>query len=118
MFKKRNLSVKLIILSLFFIIISCEKDNFCRATILIVDLNNNPVSGANVKLWIPNSSLEYPGKQTINWPEQITESDGQAFFVFKNESVLEIEAKKGALFGTGFIVLKRGLNVQQQVILN
>ena len=100
------------------LITSCEKDNTCRAIVTAIDINGVPVSGVNIKLWIPSSLLEYPNQETISWPQAITTSNGQAAFNFKNESVLEIEATKGGLYGTGFIVLKQGVLVQQQVILN
>lgn len=100
------------------IITSCEKDNLCRAIVTAVDINGIPISGVNIKLWVPNNSLEYPNQQTIIWPEQTTGNSGQANFNFKNESVLEIEATKGILYGTGFIVLKQGALVSQEVILN
>ena len=100
------------------IITSCEKDNLCRAIVTAVDINGTPISGVNIKLWVPNNSLEYPNQQTISWPEQTTGNSGQENFNFKNESVLEIEATKGILYGTGFIVLKQGALVSQEVILN
>ena len=97
---------------------SCEKDNLCRVIVTAVDVNGTPISGVNIKLWVPNNSLEYPNQQTISWPEQTTGNNGQANFNFQNESVLEIEATKDILYGTGFVVLKQGILVSQEVILN
>lgn len=98
--------------------ISCDKDNSCRAIVIAVDVNGTPIYDVNIKLWVPDNSLEYPNQQTISWPQQTTDISGQANFIFKNEAVLEIEATKGILYGTGFIVLKQGLLVSQEVILN
>ena len=97
---------------------SCEKDNSCRVIVTAVDINGAPIPGVSIKLWVPNNSLAYQNKQTMNWPQQTTGSSGQANFNFKNESILEIEATKGILYGTGFVVLKQGVLVSQEVILN
>lgn len=102
-----------ILSSTLFIFSSCEKDKETVATILVLDQDGMPVPGATVRLYgapsedcqgcelrFDTTSLTNgAGKVTFNFSDFYKK--GQAGF-----AVLDIEATKGSLAGTGIIKIE------------
>lgn len=102
---------------------SCEKDPETIATITVLNPDGEPVPGASVRLYSnpsPNSTnnnnLRFDtteltngtGKVTFNFTEYYKK--GQAGF-----AVLDIEAFKGSLYGTGIIKIEEQTTTEEAV---
>jgi hypothetical protein len=99
--------------SVLFVFSSCEKDKETIATVLVLDQDGMPVPGATVRLFGAPSEdcvgceLRFDttaltngtGKVTFNFSDFYKK--GQAGF-----AVLDIEATKGSLAGTGIIKIE------------
>ncbi len=109
-------AILVIILSLF--VISCSKDQTCRAQITIVDKNGIAVSGAVVKLYVPPSVVPNTNVESI----KTTNANGLAEFAYKDPVILTIKAttlSPNRINDTSDIIkLDRGKTVQKTVIIN
>jgi hypothetical protein len=106
-----------IILSL--CVISCNKDQTCRAQITVVDKNGIAVSGAVVKLYIPPSAgLTNTNVESV----KTTNANGLAEFAYKDPVILNIKATTASPNRindtTDIIKLDRAKTVQKTVIIN
>jgi hypothetical protein len=104
---------------LFLFVVSCNKDQTCRAQIIVVDINGIAVSGATVKLYIPASTgLTNTNVESI----KTTNANGLAEFAYKDPVILNIKATtispKKINDTTDIIKLDRSKTVQKTVIIN
>ncbi len=122
-FSKAFLFLSLITVSSFFIVTSCRKKKDTIANIYVKDKDNNPVIGCKVIL---------KGVSTTNNPASVTlydtaysNEDGIAVFNFNDEyqlgqagvAVLNIDAKKDGLKGTGIIKIEEEVTNEETVFI-
>ena len=103
---------------------SCKKDEETIATVLILDVDGKPVPGAEVRLFgVPSEpcngcTVRFVTTQTSNGTGKVTfdfsdfYKSGQAGF-----AVLNIEAVKGSLFGSGIIKIEEQETNEESVII-
>jgi hypothetical protein len=122
-FSKTFLFLGLITVSSIFIATSCRKKKDTIATIFVKDATNQPVEGCKVIL---------KGVSTTNNPASVTlydtafsDADGIATFNFNDEyqlgqagvAVLNIDAKKNGLKGTGIIKIEEEVTNEETVFI-
>jgi len=96
---------------------SCDKQGPADATVVVVDSIGKRVPGAVVVLRQDSVVNPTNGVQASINEMKVTDAAGQAFFTFKLEAVLILEAKKGALEGRDFIRLEQSKEVNKTVII-
>jgi hypothetical protein len=100
---------------------SCkDKTGPCEGVVTVTDSLGNRVSGASVTLR-PDSSVyttvpPRPVDPSIT-QTGTTDASGNAFFTYKLEAVLIIDAAKGAKTGKDYIRLEQGKTVTKTVII-
>ena len=107
----------LLLVFLTVVTISCKKTSPADALIAVRDTNGKAVSGATVVLkqdTVVNANI---GVVADIYEEKVTDSEGNAFFSFKWEAVLNIEVTKGTLIETDYIRLQQSKTVEKQIIL-
>lgn len=92
---------------------SCKDRDPTIGEVLVVDKNNSPVSGATVRIYCSTGSTKTCDVECSG----TTDSNGITSCEFKLPAVLKIEAKKGVLFGEGYIKLEEHETVQQTVVI-
>jgi hypothetical protein len=122
-FSKTFLFLSLITVSSVFIASSCRKKKDTIANIFVKDATNLPVAGCKVIL---------KGVSTTNNPASVTlydtaysDADGIATFNFNDEyqlgqagvAVLNIDAKKNGLKGTGIIKIEEEVTNEETVFI-
>lgn len=101
---------------------SCGKKGDTLATIKVLDVNNEPVAGALVKVKGYDSNGVNPGNLDR---ETTTDGNGNAVFNFNDMykrgsagfAVLEIEASKNGMLGTGIIKVEDQVNNEATVAI-
>lgn len=113
-----------ILSSSIFILSSCKKDEETIATVLVLNEDGVPVPGATVRLYgapsedCVNCEIRFDTTAVTNGTGQVTFnfSDfykaGQAGF-----AVLDIEATKGSLYGTGIIKIEEETTSEESVTI-
>lgn len=99
---------------------SCGKSGDTLATIKVLDVNNQPVAGALVKVKGYDSNGVNPGNLDR---ETTSDGNGNAVFNFNDMykrgsagfAVLEIEASKAGMLGTGIIKVEDQVNNEATV---
>lgn len=111
--------VWLVVLSSFFSInfYSCKKTGPADALINVVDSSGKAIRGATVILKQDTVVNTSTGVKADIYQEKITDSEGNAFFSFKWEAVLNVEVTKGTQTETDYIRLEQSNTVEKQVIL-
>ena len=81
-----------------FCITACKKpsnDNTCHLNVLVVDINQTPVSGAIVKVFVDTSALSNKNKVPGGVPQTLpTGADGKVSFTFPSGILVNIYAEK------------------------
>lgn len=114
----KNLSLKKAVFPLFAVFAfalatafsSCKKETDCTAVITVLDTTGGvPVSGALIRLYSELGTLQ---EETL-----VSDSRGQATFVFKHQAILDIAATHPSYPDTakGIIKLEPGETVNQTV---
>ncbi len=100
----------LIILSVCFLMLSCnKKDNTYRAELRVVTLSGIPIQNASIKLFVPNpTATEF---------YTITDDDGKAYFEIKAKAFYDVKTWKGTYRGCGFVEFKKGELVTKDIII-
>ena len=96
---------------------SCKKTTPAEALISVRDTNGKAVSGATVVLKQDTVVNSTTGVKADIYEEKITNSEGQAFFSFKWEAVLNVEVTKGTQVETDYIRLQQSKTVEKEIIL-
>ncbi len=96
---------------------SCKKTTPAEALISVRDTNGKAVSGATVVLKQDTVVNSTTGVKADIYEEKTTNSEGQAFFSFKWEAVLNVEVTKGTLVETDYIRLQQSKTVEKEIIL-
>jgi hypothetical protein len=112
---KINIAAIILFSVMVFTNISCRKKGETSATITVLDVNGNTVTGATVELH--SRDIPAPGAPGIIEQTKTSDASGQATFIFDLEAVLTIEAKSGSSFGTGSVRLEKHENVKQKVTI-
>lgn len=123
--KLRVLTVILPVLVLSFLLSSCDKTEETIAIITVVDVDGNAVSGASVRLYAQGSGEDpvinplrfdttgtTSGAGTVSFNFSDFYKEGQAGF-----AVLDIEATKGSLEGTGLIKVEEEETSEETVTI-
>jgi hypothetical protein len=107
-----------------FILSSCKKDEETIATVLVLNEDGAPVPGATVRLYgapsedCVNCEIRFDTTAVTNGTGQVTFNfsdfykQGQAGF-----AVLDIEATKGSLYGTGIIKIEEEETSEESVTI-
>lgn len=98
-------------------IFSCKKTGPAEALVSIRDTNGKAVAGATVVLRQDTVINANTGVQANINEKKTTDSQGNAFFSFQWEAVLNVEVSKGTLTETDYIRLEQSKTVQKTVIL-
>jgi hypothetical protein len=96
---------------------SCKKSGPADAVISVVDSTGKRISGALVVLRQDSIVNPTTGSQAVINEAKITDAAGQAFFSFRLEAVLIVEAQKGSLTARDFIRLEQSEQVSKTVII-
>jgi len=94
---------------------SCKKDGETKAVITVNDSVGQPVAGATVVLWQDTTVNPTTGVKSDVNVTKLTDSNGQAEFIFALESYLNIKATKDWRTANGFIRLKEHETVAKTV---
>lgn len=96
---------------------SCKKTGPAEAVIMVVDSTGKRIAGALVTL--RQDSVQNPtnGVQASVNEIKMTDGAGQAYFTFKLEAVLIVEAEKGNLEARDIIRLEQSKQVTKTVII-
>ena len=106
-----------------FVFSSCKKDPETIATILVLNSDGEPIPGASVRLY-SNPSPESTNNNALRFDTtNLTNGSGKVTFNFtdfykKGEAgfaVLDIEAFKGVLYGTGIIKIEEQTTTEESV---
>lgn len=89
---------------------SCYKEPFYKCIIIVTDSTDNPLAGAEVRVFAPVTGAVI-GDTTL------TDASGQASFEFPNEAVFNVEAEFLGVIGTGFIKLEPRETVVETVVI-
>lgn len=99
------------------VLVSCQKNTDCKATVKCIDDNGAALKNTNVLLYAqvkPNLSADVKATGT-------TDSDGIVTFTFKLPAIFDIKATSSVdtktLSGTGMIRLEEGKGAEKTVIL-
>lgn len=96
---------------------SCKKEGPAEAVVIVTDTLGKKITGATVVLRQDSVTNPVNGVQASVNQTQITDGSGQAYFSFDLESVLILEAEKGALSGRDFIRLEQSKKVTKTLII-
>ena len=97
---------------------ACEKTNGpADAVITVVDSTGKRIAGATVVLRQDSVVNSTTGAQAVINESKVTNSSGQAWFTFKLEAVLNIEASKGNLSALDYIRLEKNEEVTKTVTI-
>jgi len=97
---------------------SCKKTNGpADAVITVVDSAGKRISGATVVLRQDSVINQTTGSQAVINESKVTNSSGQAWFTFKLEAVLNVEASKGTLSARDYIRLEKNEEVTKTVTI-
>ena len=115
-----KLAVYVICFSFSFFVLSCDKEEFTKAVIIVVDNENNRIAGANVTLSIPSVGQ---GIEQLNINStKISDLNGETEHVFTNEAIMNINVYKLAnndtLKGENVIALQKGATIEKKIEIN
>ena len=96
---------------------SCKKTSPADANVKVVDSLSRPVKGALVILRQDTVVNPSTGVQADIYDEKTTDINGNAFFSFKWEAVLNVEVTKGNLKAYDYIRLEQSNTVSKTIIL-
>jgi len=96
---------------------SCEKTGPADATVTVVDSTGKRVAGAVVVLRQDSVINPNTGSQAVINETKVTDASGNAWFSFKLEAVLNVEAEKGTLSGRDYIRLEQSKTVSKTVVI-
>ncbi len=105
----------------FTFIVSCEKEEFTKAVIVVVDNQNNRVEGATVTLSLP---IIGSGIQQLNTTDtKITDLNGETEHIFVNEAIMNISVYKvialnDTIKGQNVIALQKGSTIEKKIEIN
>lgn len=96
---------------------ACKKTEPCEAIITVVDTLGKPVQGAKVVLRQDSVLNAKNGVRADVFEEEFTASNGEAFFEFKWEAVLNVEVVSQTQQARDYIRLKQSETVRKTVIV-
>ncbi len=96
---------------------ACKKTEPCKAIITVVDTLGRPVVGATVVLRQDSVVNAQTGVRADLYQEQLSTGTGEAFFEFKWEAVLNLEASKDVLSAKDYIRLEQSAEVRKTVVI-
>jgi hypothetical protein len=96
---------------------SCKKTGPAEAVVLVIDSTGKRVPGALVVLRQDSVFNPVNGTQAVINEQGITDAAGQAFFTFKLEAVLIVEASKGTKTARDYIRLEQSKQVSKAVMI-
>ncbi len=99
------------------VISSCKKTEPCEAIITVVDTLGRPVPGAKVVLRQDSVINAQNGVRADVFDEEFTASNGEAFFEFKWEAVLNVEVVSQTQQAKDYIRLVQSETVRKTVIV-
>lgn len=109
---------------------SCQPEDPPKATVYVVDENNNPVEGARVIVKAPDSDSSHTIVYLLNEAKAVadtqwTEKDGTIAYDFKYESIYKVEVTKGTdrdhpfeRRGIGILILENNKNYETTIEIN
>ena len=98
---------------------SCKKSGPADAVITVEDAKGQPVAGARVVLRQDSVVNPTTGIRADVYQEQFTGSNGQAFFSFELEAVLNVEVTKDTLVETDeYVRLEQNETVRKTITLD
>jgi hypothetical protein len=98
---------------------SCKRPHPPRAIITTLDTMYKPVSGVTVRVYAqPNGGYVDPKEKIIEYKD-VTDGNGNVEFEFRNEAILNVEAKQTNpnRRATGVIFLQEGKVTEKKLIL-
>ena len=96
---------------------ACKKAGPCEALVTVIDSLGKRVQGATVVLRQDSVINPTNGSQGAINEVGITNSSGQAYFTFKLEAVLILEAIKGTKSARDYLRLEQGEQVAKTVVI-
>lgn len=96
---------------------SCKKTGPAEAIISVIDSTGKRVPGAVVVLRQDSVVNSTNGVQASINESKVTDGAGQAFFTFKLEAVLIVEASKGNKQARDYVRLEQSKQVTKQVMI-
>jgi hypothetical protein len=96
---------------------ACDKSGPAEALVVAVDSLGKRVPGVLIVLRQDSVINQTNGVQASINQQQITDVVGQAFFTFRLEAVLLVEAQKGNLTGRDFIRLEQSKQVSKTIVI-
>lgn len=96
---------------------SCKKTEPCNAVITVLDSLDRPVVGATVVVR-QDSVVNTNGVQADIYQESTTAANGQAYFEFKWEAVLNVEVTYDSVMVRDYIRLEQSETVAKTIYIN
>ncbi|CAN5635685.1 hypothetical protein BH11BAC2_BH11BAC2_04560 [soil metagenome] len=96
---------------------SCKKTTPCEAVITVTDTLGRPLPGAHVVLRQDSVVNPQTGVRADIFDEAYTSGQGEVYFSFKNEAVLNIEVTYSTKFIKDYIRLEQSATVRKTVIV-
>jgi hypothetical protein len=113
-----------------FLTFSCQPEDPPKATIFVIDEDNNPVEGARVIVKAPNSDSSHTIVYLLNEAKPVadtqwTDKEGKIVYDFKYESIYKVEVTKGTdrdhpfeRRGIGILILENDKNYETTIEIN
>jgi hypothetical protein len=100
-----------------FVSTSCKKTEPCNAVISVLDTLDRPVVGARVVLRQDSVINPTTGVRADILEEGVTAANGEAYFEFKLEAVLNVEVTYDIRSAKDYIRLEQSETVRKTIIL-
>lgn len=109
----------LVLISFFFSLsfYSCKKTGPAEALVSVRDSSGKAISGATVILRQDTVVSQQTQVKANIYQEKVSDLEGNAFFTFQWEAVLNLEVSKGTLEETDYIRLEQSKTVEKTVVL-
>lgn len=96
---------------------ACKKSGPADAVVTVTDSTGKRIAGATVVLRQDSVLNPTNGVKAAINESKVTDASGQAFFTFKLEAVLILEANKGNLSARDYVRLEQSKQVAKTVVI-
>ena len=105
--------LKSLVLATALMLMACQKNTDCKATVTCKDQNGAPVANAKVLLYAEIK----PNVRGDIKAEGVTDAEGKTSFIFKLPAIFDVNAQVNSKEGKGIIKLEEGKTVEETVVV-